>query len=75
MTDSFDFEQGLQRLKEIGQLMQAKDRSIDELVALYQESKSLGKILHEQLDNMELLIRDIDNQEIDAILDDGVGDE
>lgn len=75
MTDSFDFEQGLQRLKEIGQLMQAKDRSIDELVALYQESKSLGKILHEQLDNMELSIRDIDNQEIDVILDDGVGDE
>ncbi len=75
MATNYDFEVGLSRLKEIGQLMQNKDLSIDELVALYQESKVLGKTLHEQLDEVELSIRDIDGQDVAVILDDGADDE
>ena len=48
-----DFEQELNRLKEIVNKIQQKDLSIDESLSLYEEGDKIIKILQEELKNAE----------------------
>ena len=56
MAEEFSFEEGLNRLEEIVQTLEAGGLSLEEAIALFEEGMQLAKICSQRLDTAELKI-------------------
>ena len=56
MAEEFSFEEGLNRLEEIDQTLEAGGLSLEEAIALFEEGMQLAKICSQRLDTAELKI-------------------
>ena len=64
------FEEGMQRLSAIREEMKSGERSLEDNLALYKEARTIGDLLHKQLDEAELKIRTIDGEDVSIEVDD-----
>lgn len=70
MTKEFDFENAMKRLKEISELLESDDVSLDQAISLFDEGLVLSKQCQTTLENYETRVKNLVKQHQEGLQND-----